>query len=196
MCSNVPMPDIVKHTAATRSYPLFAAVPSRERRRFLTVGQLSQLIEATLETMFPSLWVSGEITEVTRPHSGHIYFTLRDDTAQIRAVIWRSAAAPTEVSGRRKGSKSSARAAWMSIRRGAAYQLVVQQIEPQGLGALQLALKQLQQRLAAEGLFDPAHKKLLPAFPRRVGFVTSPTGAAIRDFLQVAARRFHGVAVL
>ena len=76
------------------------------------------------------------------------------------------------------------------------YQLVVRQVEPQGVGALQLAFKQLAQRLEAEGLFDPARKRKLPAFPRRVGFVTSPTGAAIHDFLQVAARRFHGVQIL
>src|SRR5205807_9010006 len=76
------------------------------------------------------------------------------------------------------------------------YQLVVRQVEPAGLGALQLAFKQLQRRLAAEGLFDPARKRPLPLFPRRVGFVTSPSGAAIRDFLQVAARRFHGVEIL
>ncbi|HEY2414106.1 MAG TPA: exodeoxyribonuclease VII large subunit [Pirellulaceae bacterium] len=177
------------------AYPLFASATEPKVPKILTVGQLSQLIEMTLETMFPSLWVSGEITEVTRPHSGHIYFTLRDDTAQIRAVIWRSAAARLKFRPE-EGQQVICQGGLDVYPPRGTYQLVVQQIEPQGLGALQLALKQLQQRLAAEGLFDPAHKKQLPAFPRRVGFVTSPTGAAIRDFLQVAARRFHGVAVL
>jgi len=189
------MPETGKHDRDDdEAYPLFAPAESRGPK-ILTVGQLSQLIEATLETMFPSLWVSGEITEVTRPHSGHIYFTLRDETAQIRAVIWRSAASRLKFR-LEEGQQVICQGGLDVYPPRGTYQLVVQQIEPQGLGALQLALKQLQQRLAAEGLFDPAHKKRLPAFPRRVGFVTSPTGAAIRDFLQVAARRFRGVAVV
>jgi exodeoxyribonuclease VII large subunit len=190
------MPDSREHRAHDdEAYPLFAAAAEPRAPKVLTVGQLSLLIEATLETMFPSLWVSGEITEVTRPHSGHIYFTLRDDTAQIRAVIWRSAANRLKFRPE-EGQQVICQGGLDVYPPRGSYQLVVQQIEPQGLGALQLALKQLQRRLAAEGLFDAAHKKRLPAFPRRVGFVTSPTGAAIRDFLQVAARRFHGVAVL
>jgi exodeoxyribonuclease VII large subunit len=194
MCSNVSMAK-VKEKAAEEDFPLFAAAEEPRVPKVLTVGQLSLLIEATLETMFPSLWVSGEITEVTRPHSGHIYFTLRDDTAQIRAVIWRSAAARLKFRPE-EGQQVICQGGLDVYPPRGTYQLVVQQIEPQGLGALQLALKQLQQRLAAEGLFDAAHKKTLPTFPRRVGFVTSPTGAAIRDFLQVAARRFRGVDVL
>lgn len=184
----------VKETDQEEAYPLFAAAEPKAPK-VLTVGQLSELIEATLETIFPSLWVSGEVTEVTRPHSGHIYFTLRDSTAQIRAVIWRSAA--TRLKFRPEEGQQVICQGGLDVYppRGT-YQLVVQQIEPQGLGALQLALKQLQQRLAAEGLFDPGHKKSLPTFPRRVGFITSPTGAAVRDFLQVAARRFRGVDVL
>src|SRR6478672_1810609 len=192
MCSNVLMPETGRDD--DEAYPLFAPTEPRGPK-ILTVGQLSQLIEATLETMFPSLWVSGEITEVTRPHSGHIYFTLRDEAAQIRAVIWRSAAARLKFRPE-EGQQVICQGGLDVYPPRGTYQLVVQQIEPQGLGALQLALKQLQQRLAAEGLFDPAHKKRLPGFPRRVGFVTSPTGAAVRDFLQVAARRFRGVDVL
>lgn len=189
------MPAAVQHGREDDdAYPLFAP-PEPRRPKILTVGQLSLLIEATLETMFPALWVSGEITEVTRPHSGHIYFTLRDETAQIRAVIWRSAASRLKFRPE-EGQQVICQGGLDVYPPRGTYQLVVQQIEPQGLGALQLALKQLQQRLAAEGLFDPAHKKPLPTFPRRVGFVTSPTGAAIRDFLEVARRRFHGVEVL
>lgn len=203
------MPDLKPNNGLRdEEYPLFAApepvlaaaeaelpVAKPVAPKVLTVGQLSELIEATLETIFPSLWVSGEVTEVTRPHSGHIYFTLRDATAQIRAVIWRSAA--TRLKFRPEEGQQVICQGGLDVYppRGT-YQLVVQNIEPQGLGALQLALKQLQQRLAAEGLFDPGRKKRLPVFPRRVGFVTSPTGAAIRDFLQVAARRFRGVDVL
>src|SRR4051812_46691004 len=97
MCSNVSMAN-VREKDTEEAYPLFAAAEQAFAAadpgalKVLTVGQLSELIEETLETIFPALWVSGEVTEVTRPHSGHIYFTLRDATAQIRAVIWRSAA--------------------------------------------------------------------------------------------------------
>jgi len=161
----------------------------------LTVSQLSQLIEGTLESVFQSLWVSGEISEVSRPHSGHVYFTLRDETAQIRAVVWRSAARTMRFQ-LEDGQQVICHGDIDVYPPRGTYQLVVRQVEQQGLGALQLAFKQLQRRLAAEGLFESARKRPLPAFPRRVGFVTSPTGAAVRDFLEVAARRFRGVEVL
>jgi len=178
----------------THDYPLFAE-RSQTAPKVLTVSQLSQLIEGTLEEAFQGVWVSGEISEVSRPQSGHVYFTLRDEAAQIRGVAWRSTAARLRF--RLEDGQQVVCHGDLDVYppRGT-YQLVVRQIEPIGAGALQLAFKQLQQRLAAEGLFDPRHKKPLPAFPRRVGFVTSPTGAAIRDFLQVAARRFRGVSIL
>lgn len=161
----------------------------------LTVSQLSAMIEGTLESAFHSVWVSGEVSEVSRPQSGHVYFTLKDDQAQIRGVIWRSAAQRIKFK-LEEGQQVVCHGGLDVYPPRGTYQLVVQQIEPQGLGALQLAFKQLQKRLEAEGLFDRIHKKPLPAFPRRVGFVTSPSGAAVRDFLEVAARRFRGVAIL
>jgi exodeoxyribonuclease VII large subunit len=176
------------------AYPLFPEEP-KAAPKILSVSQLSQLIEGTLESTFHSIWVSGEISEVTRPHSGHIYFTLRDDTSQIRAVIWRSVASRLRFH-LEDGQQVICHGDIDVYPSRGTYQLVVRQVQPQGLGALQLAFQQLQKRLAAEGLFDAARKRPLPAFPRRVGFVTSPTGAAIRDFLQVAARRFHGVQVI
>jgi exodeoxyribonuclease VII large subunit len=163
--------------------------------RILTVSQLSALIEGILETQFQSLWVGGEISDVSRPHSGHIYFTLKDEQAQIRGVIWRSTAQRLRFK-LEDGQQVVCHGDLDVYPPRGTYQLVVRQIEPQGVGALQLAFKQLAQRLEMEGLFDPARKRKLPAFPRRVGFVTSPTGAAIHDFLQVAARRFHGVQIL
>ena len=177
------------------AYPLFSDQPRAIDAKILSVSQLSLLIEGTLESVFQSLWVSGEISEVTRPKSGHVYFTLRDDTAQIRAVIWRSTASRLRFQ-LEEGQQVICHGDIDVYPPRGTYQLVVQQVEPQGLGALQLAFKQLQRRLEAEGLFDPARKRPLPPFPRRVGFVTSPTGAAIRDFLQVAARRFRGVEIL
>jgi exodeoxyribonuclease VII large subunit len=163
--------------------------------RILTVSQLSALIEGLLESQFQSLWVGGEISEVSRPHSGHIYFTLKDEQAQIRGVIWRSTAQRMRFK-LEEGQQVVCHGDLDVYPPRGTYQLVVRQVEPQGVGALQLAFRQLAVRLEAEGLFDPARKRKLPAFPRRVGFVTSPTGAAIHDFLQVAARRFHGVQIL
>lgn len=153
------------------------------------------MIEGTLESAFHSVWVSGEVSDIKRPQSGHVYFTLKDDQAQIRGVIWRSAAQRIKFK-LEEGQQVVCHGGLDVYPPRGIYQLVVRQIEPQGLGALQLAFKQLQQRLEAEGLFDRIHKKLLPAFPRRVGFVTSPSGAAVRDFLEVAARRFRGVEIL
>src|SRR5262245_37954608 len=185
MCSNVLMAS---------EYPLFAQA-AEATPRVLSVSQLSQLIEGTLESAFQSVWVSGEVSEVSRPHSGHVYFTLRDEAAQIKAVIWRSVASRLRFQ-LEDGQQVICHGDLDVYPPRGTYQLVVRQVEPEGLGALQLAFKQLQARLAAEGLFDPARKRSLPLFPRRVGFVTSPSGAAIRDFLQVAARRFHGVEIL
>jgi exodeoxyribonuclease VII large subunit len=163
--------------------------------KILSVEQLSLLIEGTLESAFQSVWVSGEVSEVSRPHSGHIYFTLRDEAAQIRSVVWRSTAARLRFA-LEEGQQVIVHGDIDVYPPRGTYQLVVRQIEPRGQGAMQLALKQLQRRLEAEGLFDPLRKRPLPPFPRRVGFVTSPTGAAIHDFLQVAARRFAGVDIL
>jgi len=176
------------------AYPLFPEHPD-QAAKVLSVSQLSQLIEGTLESDFQSLWVSGEVSEVSRPQSGHVYFTLRDEKAQIGATIWRSVASRLRFQ-LEDGQHVVCHGDIDVYPPRGTYRLVVRQVEPQGLGALQLAFKQLQQRLEAEGLFDAAHKRPLPAFPRRVGFVTSPTGAAIRDFLQVAKRRFHGVQIL
>ncbi|MEX2175387.1 MAG: exodeoxyribonuclease VII large subunit [Pirellulaceae bacterium] len=175
-------------------HPLFRE-RADEPPRVLSVGQLTALIQGTLESQFHAVWVSGEITEVSRPHSGHIYFTLKDSQAQIRGVVWRSTAQRLRFQ-LEEGQEVVCLGDLDVYPPRGSYQLVVRQVEPQGLGALQLAFQQLQRRLAAEGLFDPAHKRPLPLFPRRVGFVTSPTGAAIRDFLQVAARRFAGVEIV
>jgi exodeoxyribonuclease VII large subunit len=175
-------------------YPLFPE-QADQAAKILSVSQLSLLIEGTLEAAFQSLWVSGEISEVTRPQSGHIYFTLRDESAQIRAVIWKSVASRLRFQ-LEDGQQVICHGDIDVYPPRGTYQLVVRQVEPQGVGVLQFAFKQLQRRLEAEGLFEPARKRLLPPFPRRVGFVTSPTGAAIRDFLQVAARRFRGVEIL
>jgi exodeoxyribonuclease VII large subunit len=161
----------------------------------LTVSQLTAQIKDALEGGFLNVWVAGEISNYSRPQSGHSYFTLKDDQAQIRAVMWRSAA------GRLKFDLADGLDVIchghvdVYAPRGS-YQLVVDELQPKGIGALDLALRKLKEKLAAEGLFDPARKRKLPTFPRLVAFVTSPTGAAIHDFLQVLQRRWRGVDVL
>jgi exodeoxyribonuclease VII large subunit len=160
----------------------------------LTVSELTLLIKGTLESQFHGLWVSGEISEISRPHSGHIYFTLKDSQAQIRGVIWRSAAARIRFA-LEEGQEVLCQGDLDVYPPRGSYQLNVRQVEPRGAGARQIAFQQLLTKLTAEGLFEPSRKRPLPRFPRHVGFVTSPTGAAIRDFLEVAARRYPGVAI-
>ena len=161
----------------------------------LSVSRLTHIIKGLLEANFAGLWISGEVSEVSRPHSGHVYFTLKDDQAQIRAVMWRSTAQRQKFQ-LQEGQEVICRGDLDVYPPRGSYQLVVRSVEPKGVGALQLAFKQLQEKLAKEGLFDREHKHPLPPYPRLIAFVTSPTGAAIRDFLQIANRRHAGVHVL
>jgi exodeoxyribonuclease VII large subunit len=163
--------------------------------RPLSVWELTTQIKDQVESGFPDIWVAGEISNYSRPRSGHIYFTLKDERAQLRAVVWRLTAqrVPFEL---HDGLEIVCRGAMEVYAARGSYQLVIQHIQPKGLGALELALRQLKARLEAEGLFDPALKRRLPRFPHRVALVTSPSGAAIRDFLQVLGRRWKGTDVL
>jgi exodeoxyribonuclease VII large subunit len=174
---------------------LYTTADERTAARVLSVSQLTEQIKGTLEGRFASVWVSGEISNFSRPGSGHCYLTLKDAGAQIRGVLWRMAASRVRFD-LHDGLQVVCQGYLDVYAPRGSYQLVIQRIEPQGLGALERALRQLHQRLAAEGLFDAAHKRPLPKFPRRVAVVTSPTGAAIRDFLEVLRRRWHGVHVL
>lgn len=172
-----------------------AASSSPAAQQTLSVAQLTAQIKNKLEGEFPSVWVVGEISNYSRPQSGHSYFTLKDDQAQIRAVMWRSAAAKLKFDVADGLDVVCHGHIDVYAPRGS-YQLVVDELQPKGMGALELALRKLREKLAAEGLFDAARKRKLPAFPRRVAFVTSPTGAAIHDFLQVLRRRWRGVDVV
>lgn len=163
--------------------------------RVLSVSELTSLIKDCLQTSFPSVWVAGEISNLSQPQSGHVYMTLKDQGARLRAVIWRGTAARLKFE-LQDGMQILGQGEIDVYPPHGSYQLILRRIEPQGEGALQLALRQLRARLGAEGLFDPGHKKQLPSFPRRIGLVTSPTGAAIRDFLEVSGRRWQGVEVL
>jgi exodeoxyribonuclease VII large subunit len=141
------------------------------------------------------VWVAGEVSNYSRPQSGHSYFTLKDEQAQIRAVMWRSTASRLKFDLADGLDVVCHGHIDVYAPRGS-YQLVVDELQPQGVGALELALRKLREKLAAEGLFDPERKRKLPPFPRRLAFVTSPTGAAVRDFLEVLRRRWRGADVL
>ena len=160
-----------------------------------TVSELAMRIKASLEDQFPAVWVEGEISNLRTPSSGHAYFTLKDDGAQLRCVLFRGR-------GRRVAFQPEDGMQVLAfggldvyVARGE-YQLVVELLEPKGVGALQLAFEQLKRRLEAEGLFDAARKRPLPSFPRTIGIVTSPTGAAVRDMLHVIGRRFADLRIL
>ncbi|MCX7428063.1 MAG: exodeoxyribonuclease VII large subunit, partial [Planctomycetia bacterium] len=160
-----------------------------------TVAELTVQIKDLLETAFPSVWVAGEISDFARPRSGHCYLTLKDEQAQLRAVIWRSTAARVKFD-LHDGLEVVCRGHVELYAPRGSYQLVIEAIEPRGIGALELALRQLRERLSREGLFAVERKRPLPRFVRRIAVVTSPTGAAIRDFLQVLGRRWRATDVL
>jgi exodeoxyribonuclease VII large subunit len=164
-------------------------------RAVLTVAQLTERLRAVVEERFPAVWVEGEISNFRLYGSGHAYFTLKDESAQVRAVLFRNRMRRI----RFEPSDGQHVLAFGSLeiyaQRGE-YQLVVELLEPRGLGALQLAFEQLKARLGAEGLFAESRKRPLPRFPRRIGIVTSPSGAAVRDILRIVGRRFAGLSIV
>lgn len=164
-------------------------------RQVYTVTHLTRQIKELLENSFPRLWVEGELSNFKRHTSGHLYFTLKDENAQISCAMWRFRAG-TLLFAPESGMKVLLEGDVQVYEKGGNYQLIVQQMQPAGVGALQLAFEQLKRKLHAEGLFDAAHKKPLPAFPERIGVITSPTGAAIRDIISVLTRRFPGIEIL
>jgi len=163
--------------------------------QILSVWELTARIKELVESSFPTVWVSGEISNFARPRSGHCYLTLKDDRAQLRAAIWRNTAARLRFD-LHDGLEVICRGHIDVYAPRGSYQLIVEQVEPKGIGALELAFRQLHAKLKREGLFDESRKRPLPRFVRRIAVVTSPTGAAIRDFLQVLRRRWRGADVL
>ncbi|MEO8256818.1 MAG: exodeoxyribonuclease VII large subunit [Acidobacteriota bacterium] len=163
-----------------------AVVP---RRRILTVTELTIRVRDLLETELFEVWVEGELSNCRTWNTGHVYFTLKDGGAQVRGVIFRSSLRYLKFKPG-DGMRVVARGRMSVYEPKGEYQLVCEHLEPQGLGALQLAFDQLKKRLHAEGLFDAARKRPLPALPRKIGIVTSLDGAAIRDIIKVLARRY------
>lgn len=160
----------------------------------LTVSAVTIGIKQTLNELFGQVWVTGEVSGVSYPKSGHIYFSLKDSEALMSAVMWRGVAARTKFQLEDGMEVICTGDVDVYPPRGS-YQLIVREIMPKGAGALQLALKQLHDKLAKEGLFSHDRKRPLPRFPKHIGFVTSPTGAAIRDFVEVATRRWPRIRI-
>lgn len=170
--------------------PLFAGLKpaNEERPKHWTVSELTAKIRGVLEPAFTQVWVQGEISNYRPAASGHVYLSLKDEGASISAAIfgWNSRKRPFDL---RDGLKVLCRGKISVYPPRGNYQLTIEQVEPLGAGALQLAFEQLKAKLAAEGLFDSRRKRSLPAFPARLAVITSPTGAAIQDMLNILKRR-------
>ena len=167
---------------------------SLAERRIYTVSELTRNIKRFLEEAYPFVWVAGEISNFRTPVSGHYYFTMKDSGAQIGAVMFRA-------QNRHLAFKPEDGMAIIAMGRlnvyepRGIYQVIVEYLEPEGIGVLQLAFEQLKARLAEEGLFDEKHKSPLPFLPQKIGVVTSPSGAVVRDIIQVINRRFPNLVV-
>jgi exodeoxyribonuclease VII large subunit len=168
---------------------IFEFDPFPETSQKLTVSQLTRDIKILLENSLPVIWLEGEISNFKHHSSGHMYFSLKDEDAQIPCVMWRGRNTNLYFTPA-DGMKILALGQVTVYEKRGAYQFDIQQIQPAGVGELQRAFDRLKEKLKAEGLFDEEFKKPLPKFPERIGIVTSPTGAAIQDLLNVLGRRF------
>ncbi len=175
----------------------FGAGPQRPKaaRRALSVAELTDRIQGALEVEFADVWVEGEISNLKFADSGHWYFSLKDAAAQIRAVVWKTAARGIRFRPK-DGMKVLARGGVRVYPPRGEYQLSVEALEPLGKGSLQQAFEELKEKLEKEGLFDATRKRPLPMLPRRIGVVTSPTGAVLRDILRVLRSRYRNLEVL
>ncbi len=164
-------------------------------RNIYTVSELNMQARALLEGSFPQIWVEGEISNLARPRSGHIYFSLKDERCQLRCAMFRMHNRRIDFTPE-DGLQVLANGRISLYPERGDYQLIVQFLEEAGAGALRRAFEALKLRLAGEGLFDEADKRPLPSLPRQIGVITSPTGAALRDILSILARRFPAIPVL
>lgn len=176
-------------------YPAEPKARDLFERDIYSVSRLNAEVRAVLESSFPLLWIEGEISNLATPSSGHIYFSLKDEHAQVRCAMFRMKRSRLRfLPG--NGQQVLVRARVGLYEGRGEFQLVIEHMEPAGEGALRQAFDRLKQKLAAEGLFDTERKQALPAFPRQIGVVTSPTGAAIRDVLSVLQRRMPSLPVV
>ncbi|OZY85914.1 exodeoxyribonuclease VII large subunit [Cellvibrio mixtus] len=168
--------------------------PKTTDREIFSVSQLNRQARQLLETHLPLLWVEGELSNVSTPSSGHWYFTLKDDQAQVRCCMFRNRNMLVRFKPQ-QGQHVLLRARVSLYEGRGDYQIIAEHMEEAGSGALQRAFDELKHKLAQEGLFNEAHKKALPPLPKHIGVITSPTGAAIRDVLSVLERRFPSIPV-
>jgi exodeoxyribonuclease VII large subunit len=159
-----------------------------------SVSQISEAIKGVLEEGFPSVWVAGEVANCKKASSGHVYLTLKDAKAQLKAVLWRGVALRLRFD-LKDGMELIVRGRLSLYPPWGEYRLEIEELQPKGIGALELALRQLKEKLFTLGYFDPKRKKSLPRFPKRVALVTSPTGAAVRDMLEILSRRWPALEV-
>lgn len=162
--------------------------------KVLTIGELGRAVKGLLEEAFPTVWVTGEISNLARPSSGHVYLTLKDAESQLRAVVYRGIAMRLRFD-LDDGMEVIARGRVNVYLPRGEYQLTIEELQPKGIGALELAFRQLREKLLTLGFFEPGRKRPLPRFPRRVALVTSPTGAAVRDMLEILGRRWPATEV-
>ena len=158
----------------------------------MSVSDITAQVKAVLETSLPDCWVTGEVSDFRRPASGHCYLTLKDETCQLSCVMFRFQAQQVAFEPE-PGMQVLVYGRVSVYDRGGKYQFYVSRMQPGGIGEMALAFEQLKSRLELEGLFDAERKRPLPAFPRTIGIVTSRTGAAIRDIIQVLGRRAPGI---
>src|SRR3954469_11249998 len=169
--------------------------PAEATRKVFSVGELTEQVRRLLEKQIGQVWVSGEVTNLRAQSSGHIYFTLKDANAQVACVLFRGETVPhRELIA--DGQKILLNGDVTVYEARGQYQVIVRAVELQGVGALQIAFEKLKQKLQAEGLFAAERKRPLPKFPQRIGLVTSPTGAAIRDVLHVIERRNRSLEIV
>lgn len=154
-----------------------------------TISELTGEIKDLIEGNLPEVWVQGEVSNCIKASSGHVYLTLKDEKAQLAAVIWRNAASKFRFD-LHDGLQVVANGSVEVYAPRGSYQLIIRQLIPHGVGALELAFRQMHAKLAAEGLFEPHRKRPIPMFPRRIALITSPTSAAVRDLIQVITRRW------
>jgi exodeoxyribonuclease VII large subunit len=162
--------------------------------KVLSVGELTRSVKLLLESAYSPVWVEGEVSNLARPGSGHVYFTLKDDTAPLKAVIYRGAALRMRFD-LRDGMKVIARGRLTLYEPRGEYQLQIEEVQPKGIGPLELAFRQLKEKLSVLGYFELARKKIPPRYPRRVVLLTSPTGSAVRDMLEILSRRWPAAEV-
>src|SRR5436190_19963985 len=171
-----------------------SAAPKLEHDVF-TVSALTAQLRGLVEGRYPSVWVAGEVSNYTRATSGHMYFTLKDARAQLRAVLFRGVNLRMKFEPK-DGLEVLARGRLTVYEPRGEYQIQIEELQPKGIGAAELALRQLKEKLLARGYFDPRRKRPLPRFPRRVALIASATGAAVRDMVELFAQRWPSAEVI